>query len=129
LPPWARKILDCFALAYLEGQPNGRIQVPQKLVLEWANSGSKSTIETAIKQTMLLRFIEATGTRTVRLTFLPAGDCDPTDEWAQIKTIAEGEAILGGKKRRPQTSDFKHATAAGDMSLLRNKPKVVPLVS
>lgn len=122
LSPWAHKILARFAFSYAAKEPNGRIQVSQKTILEWANSRSKRTIEVALKELMLLGFIEATGARTVRLTFLPTGPTPPTDEWAAVRTIAEAQSILGGKKRRPQTEAFKCAIAAGDMTLLRREP-------
>jgi hypothetical protein len=127
LPPLGHKVLHAFECRLVCGGPdgkpsvNGELRVPQSLVLEWMCSGDNGSLPLAIKQCMDLGFIRRDG-RNWRLTYFPVWEKAPTNEWSGIRTIEEAEAIIGKKKRRPQTG--KYRSNLNDMTWPKRKQRI-----
>jgi hypothetical protein len=118
LPGPATKFLHAFEAELVNGAYNGKLHVPQRVIMEWARIKRKGDISLPVLQCHRLGFIRATAPGLVRLTYFPVGSTPPTNEWRLIKTIEEAEAILatlkGGNTSRPQTDEFKHRIETGE---------------
>src|SRR5215813_14914006 len=110
LPAPATKILHVFEAELAAGGFNGKLRVPQSLVLEWQNSGNKAAVSLPVRQLHRFGFIRpGAGPRLVRLTYYPIGNTPPTNEWRQVKTFEQVRELLVDRldnKSRPQSDEF-----------------------
>jgi hypothetical protein len=126
LPPLATKVLHAFEAQLVcesangERSVNGELRVPQSLVLEWMCAGHKGSLPLAIRQCIGLGFLRNNG-RLWRLTYFPVWEAPPTNEWNQIRTIGEAEAIIGRKPRRQPTGEYRNNIADGTWPKKRNR--------
>jgi len=118
LPAPATKILHVFERELVAGGYNGKLRVPQSLILEWMNAGNKAAVSLPVRQLHRLGFIRpGAGPRLVRLTFFATGNTPPTNEWRQVETFEQADELLvdrSDNKSRPQSDEYKSRLGTGD---------------
>jgi hypothetical protein len=103
------KVLQRIELEHLRhgGRDNGRLVVPYGDFIAYGIRHPR-TISRGLKEAEALGLIEIRRGRggrgnahpnLYRLTYLPAGNRGPTDEWRQFATLAEARAQLNGMHR------------------------------
>ena len=117
LPAAATKIMHAFEAELMNGGYNGKLRVPQSLILEWMNSACKGAVSLPVRQLHAFGFIRpGPGRGLVRLTYFPVGITPATNEWKKITTFEQAEYLLEELKGkpRPQTDEYKFRIETGE---------------